>query len=392
MIPNSDVSPDLWIRSISHGIWRLVMYVLLILGGLYSLGRLKAVIITLFVAATLAYIMRPMATCLISLRLFKRLHGGNRISRHTLRVVATIYVLIFVFASMWMCVHLTITPFIQQFKRVTSTWGNGRGDDLKIKLEQHVGKARGWYEDHISLEWRNNIETSIKKNQDVGDMKQRVGSWLGLLIPKLGEIFHNIVEIVLLPVLAFYFALDTKKLKYEFVGTLSLRRRREVLRMIREFNRIMHSFVVGQGILCLLAGVVVGVGLGLLRVPYWPTLGLLAGITRAIPIVGPIIGGIPIILLALVSKGYAVALGVLIFFTFLHFTESKFVMPFLIGDRMRLHPVVIIVVLLIGQEFGGLLGMFFAAPVASLLREIIRRYWLKYPTRNGKLRQIGRVA
>ncbi len=105
----------------------------------------------------------------------------------------------------------------------------------------------------------------------------------------------------------------------------------------------------------MLAGVIVGVGLGLLNVKYPVIMGVLAGITRAIPIIGPILGGIPIILLTLVTKGFGTALAVLAFFTLLHFVESKFIMPLLIG---------------------ALLGMFFAAPIASLVRVMVRRYWL----------------
>jgi predicted PurR-regulated permease PerM len=122
--------------------------------------------------------------------------------------------------------------------------------------------------------------------------------------------------------------------------------------------------------------VVVGLWLVAWRVPFALTLGLLAGLTRAIPIIGPIIGGIPIIILTLVTAGPTAAVAVLAFFTFLHFAESKFVMPLVIGERMNLHPVIIIVVLLIGQEFAGLLGMFFAPPLAALARVMIRRYWL----------------
>jgi predicted PurR-regulated permease PerM len=185
------------------------------------------------------------------------------------------------------------------------------------------------------------------------------------------------VEIVLLPVLAYYFALDSKKLKHEAVAAVPRRRRREVARMIHEFNRIMHSFVIGQAILCLLAGLVVWLLLLALGVRYALTLGILAGVTRAIPIIGPILGGIPIILLTLVTSGMPIALIVLTVFTIMHFVESKFVMPMLIGERMNLHPVVIIIVLLIGQEFGGLLGMFFAAPIAAIIRVIFRRYYLR---------------
>ena len=140
----------------------------------------------------------------------------------------------------------------------------------------------------------------------------------------------------------------------------------------------MSTFLIVVGVLLMIAAIVVGVGLAALGVPYPVSLGVLAGLTRAIPIIGPIIGGIPIVLLALVTKGFGVAVGVLIFFSILNFVESKFIMPLLIGDSLSLHPVIIIVVLPIGEEFAGLLGMFFAAPVAALLRVILQRYWLPH--------------
>jgi predicted PurR-regulated permease PerM len=201
------------------------------------------------------------------------------------------------------------------------------------------------------------------------------------------------VEIVLLPVLAFYFLIDGRKLKHEFISLVPRRYLSETMRMANEFNRIMRSFIFGQFILCLLAGAVVGTGLALLHVHFPLTLGVFAGITRAIPIIGPIVGGIPIVLLTWADTGPGVALAVLGFFTFLHFAESKFIMPILIGDRMKLHPVIIIVVLLVGGEvgslliggaLGSLLGMFFAAPVAGLIKVMIRRYWLHLPSLAGR--------
>ncbi len=58
----------------------------------------------------------------------------------------------------------------------------------------------------------------------------------------------------------------------------------------------------------------------------------------------------------------------------MHFIESKFIMPQLIGYRLQLHPAVIIVALLIGAEFFGIAGMFLAPPVAAICRELVRKY------------------
>ncbi|MCL6630469.1 MAG: AI-2E family transporter, partial [Armatimonadetes bacterium] len=105
-------------------------------------------------------------------------------------------------------------------------------------------------------------------------------------------------------------------------------------------------------------------------------LGVFSGLTRAIPVIGPIVSGLVIVLLGL-AKAPVVGLYLLGFFAALHFVESKFIMPYLIGERMKLHPAVVIIVLLIGAEFFGIFGMFMAAPVAAILRVLIRHYLIK---------------
>jgi len=144
----------------------------------------------------------------------------------------------------------------------------------------------------------------------------------------------------------------------------------------------MRTYIIAQLWLCVIAGVVVYIGLSLIHMPYALVLGLLAGFTRAIPIIGPILGGIPIVLLAAVlppehGGGIALALKVLVFFSALHLFESKLLMPKFIGHRIHLHAAVVIIVLLIGAEFFGLLGMFLAAPLAAIGRVLIGHYVIR---------------
>jgi predicted PurR-regulated permease PerM len=108
----------------------------------------------------------------------------------------------------------------------------------------------------------------------------------------------------------------------------------------------------------------------------------LAGITRAIPVIGPVVSGIPICILAALQS-VNLGVGMLVFMVIMHFVESKFIMPILIGDRMKLHPAVILIVLLIGAELFGLLGMFLAAPIAAVVREMIYFYVIR-PRRENK--------
>lgn len=358
-----------WMRAVLWLIGRILLYTLAIVGGLYILIRLKIVIIYVVIAVILAYVMRPLANWMA--------RKGIGVSRdkpmYTRRSITTLYVLVLLFVGGYFSAKWTLSPFVAQVKEVSTNWET----TYKPRFEKYSADVRGWYTRTFKPEWRDRIEKPFKQGTENDDVGKRVAEWASSLGGKIGGVAHQVVEIVLLPVLAFYFALDSRKLKHEFVGALPRRWRRETSRMIHEFNLIMHSYVVGQAILCAIAGVVVWLFLLAWRVPFALTLGLLAGFTRAIPIIGPIIGGIPIVILTLVTAGMPAALAVLAFFTFMHFAESKFLMPYVIGERMSLHPVVIILVLLVGQEFGGLLGMFFAPPLAALVRVIIRRYWLR---------------
>ena len=148
--------------------------------------------------------------------------------------------------------------------------------------------------------------------------------------------------------------------------------------MGRMAGEMLQSYIFGQLILCVIAGVLTGIVLSLLDVKYVVVLALFAGITRAIPVIGPIVSGIPIVLVGALSTpgSLELPLYLTIFMIAMHFGESKFIMPQLIGRRLRLHPAVVIVVLLIGAEFFGLAGMFLAAPVAAILRQLVKQYYI----------------
>jgi predicted PurR-regulated permease PerM len=381
-----------------NGVWRLLWRLALVAVALYACYRLRNIFTTLLVAAIIAYVLDPLVEWLVGRSLFIRAHAAlanvvNGIKagltrrpavhvktpkKHALRTYATLYVFVLTVVIVWQGARLVVTPFVEEFRSVTVK------DPITGKNQAQVlyEKALRRYDDAMPEAMKSDkVLGNIKK----GNFGERLMAPGQEVLRRVAESLKSVVEIVLLPVLAFYFLIDGRKLKHEFVALVPKPRLREALFLLREFNRIMRDFVYGQFILCVLAGAVVWLGLAALGVKYPITMGVLAGITRAIPIIGPIIGGIPIILLTWVTKGTTTALAVLGFFTLLHLVESKFIMPMLIGDRMELHPIVIILVLLIGGEAGGvvvggqlgaLLGMFFAAPVASLIRIIVRRYWL----------------
>lgn len=337
-------------------IWGLLIRITLVVGLAYFMWRVRSILIGVILAAMLAYVLLPAVD-------FIARHRFLRLGLRTRRLIASVIVFVLFFALVGAAVGLLFSPFQREAKNLI--------DSMAVyskQIKADIDSFNAWY--------KANLPDDLQRT--VGDLNyqpvlQAGGTFLSGAIKGTFDFLGKIVEIVLIPVLAFYFVLDSRSLKREFVGMLPPWRAREALKLLRKVSLILQSYVVGQLILCVIAGLVTGIVLNILNMPYVLVLAVFAGITRAIPIIGPVVSGIPICILG-AMKSPGLGLGLLIFVVVMHFVESKFIMPILIGERMRLHPAVILIVLLIGAEFFGLLGMFLAAPVAAIVRELINFY------------------
>ncbi len=211
-------------------------------------------------------------------------------------------------------------------------------------------------------------------------MAASAGNFVLSFLGKLGGLLSGIVELILLPVLAFYFLVEGHALRNELVRFVPQEKRRMALALLRESASIMQAYIKAQLLLASIAGIFVGSMLGFLHIPYALVLALVAAITRAIPVIGPLLGGIPVGVIVFVEcsrQGNFVVLGVVMgLFTAMHLLESKALTPFILGKGLNLHPIIVIVALLIGGEFFGLMGMFLAAPVTALVRTILMHLYV----------------
>lgn len=181
-----------------------------------------------------------------------------------------------------------------------------------------------------------------------------------------------LIELILVPVLVFYFLADGPSLRNELKIVCPPAWRARSARLFDDFDRVLDSYIRGQVLMCLIAWALVTLGLLALGVPHAFTLGLLAGITRAVPIIGPLLGAIPIALVCLLATQSLHITGiVLVGFTLMHFLESKVLLPKVIGHEVDLHPVSVIIALLLGMEFFGFIGVFLAVPVAALVKVLL---------------------
>ena len=180
----------------------------------------------------------------------------------------------------------------------------------------------------------------------------------------------SLVDLVLVLVVTFYFLLDERRLRVALFRTFEPQRRPAVRRVFQEVSRVFGAYVRAQLLLALSVGVLVGAALVILGVPYALFLALFAAIAELIPMVGPIAGAIPALLVA-ATMPFPAILWVAGAFLVIQQLESNVLMPRLSGHAVGLHPVGSILALALGFELWGVIGALFAVPTAGLLWVLI---------------------
>ncbi|UCC67683.1 MAG: AI-2E family transporter [Armatimonadota bacterium] len=336
---------------------RAVAAALLLLAAGLLVWRVRHVIVIILVAVVCAYVLRPLVYSLIR-PCFRMGSRSFRLSRG----IATGIVFVLLVLALWGIWALSAPSLNRQVRELQVSWPRYR--DALVRVYTQAAE--------------------IHRDQLPAGLRPVVDSWVGgaadlvtsTASKGLRMTFHGVgfvIEILLLPILTFYFLADGPGIRRQALFFVPRRYLRRTEYALDRVDDILQRYIKGQIILCLIAFVVVTAGLRVLGIKFYLLLGLIAGLTRAVPIIGPVVGAIPIIIVVGVTESFVYALWLLIPITALHVVESKVLMPAILGQQLDLHPALIIVGLLIGAEMGGLLGVFLAAPVLAAVKVLVGR-------------------
>jgi predicted PurR-regulated permease PerM len=131
----------------------------------------------------------------------------------------------------------------------------------------------------------------------------------------------------------------------------------------------LSGVVRGQLLICLVNGVLSAIGFAIVGLKYWPVLALIATVFSLIPIFGSIISAIPAVILGL-TQSFGTAVFVLVWIIGIHQLEANLLNPKIMGDAAKIHPVLVIFSLLVGEHFFGVVGALLAVPVMSIAQSI----------------------
>jgi predicted PurR-regulated permease PerM len=174
--------------------------------------------------------------------------------------------------------------------------------------------------------------------------------------------------LLLVPILAIFFLKDGRELGQNLVNSVEdPRNRAMVAETVSEMNLMLGHYIRSQITLASLAIVVVTFVLWVMGVPYAFALGPMAGALEFIPVVGPAVGGVIVLTVALLS-GYSHLLMLLIFLLVWRGIQDYVSAPRIMGNTLELHPLTVMFGVLAGGEVAGVIGVFLSIPVLATLR------------------------
>jgi predicted PurR-regulated permease PerM len=108
-------------------------------------------------------------------------------------------------------------------------------------------------------------------------------------------------------------------------------------------------------------------------------LGVIAGIGHLVPYFGPVIGGIPAIVLSIMQTGDLSQVPLIMMIVALTYTlDNGFIQPYIFSKSVDMHPIIIILLIIIGSELFGLIGMLLAVPTATVIKTAVKEVYFAY--------------
>jgi predicted PurR-regulated permease PerM len=181
--------------------------------------------------------------------------------------------------------------------------------------------------------------------------------------------------VVLSPIIAFYLLVDLPHTRRVLDSLVPSAARPEVEAVARRLNRAMGGFFRGQLAVALIVGVLCSSGLATIGLKFWFLVGMIAGLFNLIPLIGPWIGGVPGVAIALTTGSLLQALGVVIVMVAVQQIDNHLITPQVMQRAVRLHPAAVMLALLAGGTLGGLFGLLLAVPGAAALKIIGGHLW-----------------
>jgi predicted PurR-regulated permease PerM len=194
---------------------------------------------------------------------------------------------------------------------------------------------------------------------------------LGNNIMKVTFLITNIIlALVLVPFLLFYMLKDGDKLPVLFTKFIPESHKKDALNILGDMHSVLGQYIKGQLTVSLFVGILLYIGFLIVGLDYALLLAFIALITNIVPFIGPIIGTIPALIIAIIDSPF-MAIYTLILIFVVQQIESLYISPKVMGNKLAIHPIIILLIVIFAGKFAGLIGVIIAIPTFAIGRVIL---------------------
>jgi predicted PurR-regulated permease PerM len=335
---------------------RVLFTALLFAVGLGFLYAARNTLILFLFAIFFAYLINPAVTRL------------ERLVRNRVWAITIIYLLLLVALVLF---GLLIGPRIarqssrlgESLPKLMDNASNSQFSGQIGQLTARFGREHGWTQDT-----QKRIKSFlISRREDLFGLAKRIGV-------RAAESAQQAWVLFLVPILAIFFLRDGGSFHEVLLELVQSRSRREFLEdVLHDLNKMLAEFIRAQLTLAGLSLVAYSSVLSAMRVPYALMLGTAGGALEFIPMAGPLVAGIAMMAVAILS-GYQHLPYLLLFLFLWRMLLDYVISPRIMGASVELHPLAALFGILAGGEIAGMLGVYLSIPVMASLRIVWRRW------------------
>lgn len=354
-----------WVGLVRILPWRRLLRWLIVLLFIYGVCRLLltagTALTPFYIGFVFAYLLLPIV---------------NRLHRHMPRWAAILLTYVCAFITIGGFFTFLVPPLIKQVTDLIQfipTTG---------ELQTRFVQITEFYQKtivSIPVEVRTPLENTVQEaltalQNNLTSLAQGFGSVVFRGVLQVINTVSFLFGFLLIPFWLFYVLMDTQAGLTAFDRMLHPRVRADFWALIQIFDLVVSRYLRGQLFLGFIVGSAAGIGLLVLglfgfKVEFILVLAVIAGFTELIPVIGPVVGAVPAILLGLIDSPQT-AVAVLVLYIIIQQLENHLLVPRIVGDSVGIHSALLMILLIAFSQVYGLAGAILAAPLSAVVRDI----------------------
>jgi predicted PurR-regulated permease PerM len=306
----------------------------------------NVLIVPFILAGLFYYLLRPVLNYLLARRV-------NKIAAILIIYLFLTAIFMLFFVVGWPVLQTQITNFIESAPKLVQDFQ----EQIKALQQNRL----------ISLMVSNESDLSTRLSEYLNRGLSTASNYIMNLVAAITNFF---IVIGTAPILLYYMLKESEHIPTSMMHIIPRRYQKVGEEMILEMDSALSGFIVGRVIITSLLAVLMYIGFLIIGLPYPLLLAIVAFILNIIPYIGPILGAIPVLIVAFIVSPTMV-LWSLIVVILAQQIESNVLAPYIYGNRMDIHPMTTIILLLVAGDIAGILGVILAIPAYMIAKIVI---------------------